>query len=132
MEVLLIIFVVYVIYQIVKGYKEESEKREALANYQASLSELKLSPGDPDLRQYTLELGRIYSNLMRDKKGNTVFDEVALMNDISAACAANGKNVNNKPMDIEERLERLRSLLDKGLIDDEDYRARKQELMAML
>ena len=36
----------------------------------------------------TLSLGRAYSNPTRDKKGVSLFDEVALSNDIGAACAA--------------------------------------------
>jgi hypothetical protein len=109
-------------------------KEEARINYRSSLGELKKSPANADLRQRALELGRIYSNLMRDKKGNTVFDEVALMNDINAACAATQQVVSAQlpSGDIEERLRRLQELKDKGLIDNADHAKRKAELIAQI
>jgi hypothetical protein len=63
-------------------------KKEAWKKYQHSLQALRRNPTNPDSRGETLRLGRAYSKLTRDKKGNSVFDEVALMNDIQAACAA--------------------------------------------
>jgi hypothetical protein len=112
----------------------QQRKEEARINYQSSLGELKTTPANADLRQRTLELGRIYSNLMRDQKGHTVFDEVALMNDINAACAATQQVVSAQMPsgDIEERLRRLQELKDKGLIDDADYAKRKAELIAQI
>ena len=70
----------------VSSNKKLRELREAKASYQASLAKLKSNPTNPDLKQRT-QLGRIYSNLTRRKRGVTIFDEVALMNDINAACA---------------------------------------------
>jgi hypothetical protein len=68
------------------------EKREHLAAtkaaYERSLARLKEDPTNPELKQRTLVLGRTYSNLTRNKKGIAVYDEGALSNDISAACAA--------------------------------------------
>jgi hypothetical protein len=70
---------------------------------------------------------------MRDSKGQTVFDEVALMNDLNAACAGALVSATPTPAgDIEERLAKLQSLKEKGLIDDSDYKQRKQELMAQI
>ncbi|MCI5168059.1 MAG: hypothetical protein D3903_18725 [Candidatus Electrothrix sp. GM3_4] len=60
---------------------------------------------------------------MRDKEGNTLFDEVTLMNDINAACASNN---------IEALLHKLQKLKSKNLIDDKDYQKRKGELMAQI
>jgi hypothetical protein len=131
-EVILVSVVLYVLYHIVSGYMEEARKREAHAAYLDSLELLKKTPSNPDLRQRTLELGRVYSNLLRDKKGNTVFDEVALMNDINAACAATQTATGPASIDVEEKLRRLQDLRDKGLIDDEDYKVKKQELMSMI
>ena len=68
-------------------WAQQKAKTKARKAYQASLTLLKTDPRNADLRQQTLALGRAYSNLMRDKKGRTVFDEVALMNDINAACS---------------------------------------------
>jgi len=75
----------------------EKGKAEALEAYRISLARLKADPRNADLRKHTLALGRIYSNLMRDNKGQTVFDEVALMNDISAACAGASEVQVKKP-----------------------------------
>jgi hypothetical protein len=114
---------------------EQKKKDEACRQYQRSLAELKTNPGNADLRQRTLALGRIYSNLMRDKKGNTLFDEVALMNDINAACAATQQALpvaSPAVNDIESRLRRLQDLKIKGLIDNEDYEKRKAEIMALV
>ena len=75
-------FVVYL------AIKHSSAIIAAKKSYEESLSELTLAPTNPELKQRTLALGRTYSNLTRDQKGQTIFDEVALMNDINAACAA--------------------------------------------
>lgn len=108
-------------------------KEEARTHYQGSLEKLKMNPANADLRQKTLELGRVYSNLLRDKKGNTIFDEVALMNDINAACAATLQVVSQQPSgDLEERLRMLQGLKAKGLIDDTEYAKRKAELLEQI
>ena len=65
--------------------------------YQRSLSQLKSDSTNPDLKQQTLQLGRVCSNLSRNKRGVTVFDEVALMNDINAACAHASANLDRSP-----------------------------------
>lgn len=113
---------------------QEKLKAEALKAYRRSLAQLKEEPGNPDLRQQTLALGRRYSHLMRDKKGNTVFDEVALMNDINAACAGAGSQARTSlperaEGDIEQRLERLAGLKQRGLIDDLEYTTRRKEIL---
>jgi hypothetical protein len=114
---------------------EQKRKDEARQQYQQALARLKKDPGNADLRQQTLALGRVYSNLMRDKKGNTLFDEVALMNDINAACAATQQalpTVAPSSSDLEGRLRRLQDLKAKGLIDDADYATRKAEIMSQI
>jgi hypothetical protein len=105
---------------------------EASANYYASLALLKAHPASADLRERTLDLGRIYSNLTRNNAGLTVFDEVALMNDINAACANVAvASAPNSPvgLNIEERLAKLTELRTKQLIDDSEYQARRQKIL---
>ena len=46
------------------------------------------NPTDPDLKQQALADGRAYSDLTRSQRGVTVYDELAVANDISAPCAA--------------------------------------------
>ena len=111
----------------------EKQKQLALKGYQDSLAQLKRQPANADLRQKTLALGRAYSNLMRDKKGNTIFDEVALMNDINAACAGAHQIASSAVVtvsnSVEERLRQLSELKDKGLIDEADFVVRKREIL---
>jgi hypothetical protein len=113
--------------------KQAKELAQAKEAYQRSLARLKSNPTNADLRQKTLELGRAYSNLTRKRKGVTVFDEVALMNDINAACAgatviAHEGRSSSKPS-IEERLIRLSDLRSKGLIDEQEYNSRRQKIL---
>ena len=130
-----------IIIAIVLNENAAKQRRKALEDarvaYQTSLAQLKRNPTSADLRQRTLELGRIYSNLTRDKKGVTIFDEIALMNDINAACAG-ATTVSSPPrataappprQTIEERLARLSELKAKGLIDDAEYNARRQKII---
>lgn len=101
--------------------------------YQNSLIKLKTNPTSADLRQKTLNLGRTYSNLTRNKSGVTVFDEVALMNDINAACAGaavvSERKSTSPKKTIEERLERLAELKVQGLIDEEEFATRRQKIL---
>ncbi len=113
--------------------KQAKELAQAKDAYQSSLVKLKSNPTNADLRQRTLELGRAYSNLTRNKSGVTVFDEIALMNDINAACA--GATVVSQPSKsaskttIEERLAKLSDLRSKGLIDEQEYTSRRQKIL---
>ncbi len=52
-----------------------------------SLNVLKQDPHNPDARERTLAKGRVYATRARSGAGVNLFDEVALMNDINAACA---------------------------------------------
>jgi type II secretory pathway pseudopilin PulG len=118
-----------------KAEQQAQELENARIAYQTSLAQLKQNPTNADLKQTTLALGRIYSNLTRDKEGLTTFDEVALMNDINAACASATVASNpNQPASeprqtIEERLARLTELKAKGLIDEAEYNARRQKII---
>ena len=116
------------------GWQMEKSNTEAREAYQQTLAMLKADPRNPDLRQQTLALGRAYSNLMRDKKGQTIFDEVALMNDINAACAGAAthglSDTENSPFnEIETRLEKLSMLKTRGLIDETEYSTRRKAIL---
>ena len=108
-------------------------KGKALGAYQESLTQLKEDPSNPNLRQETLRLGREYSHLTRDKKGVTVFDEVALSNDITAACA--GAAVSRPAVapaagSVEERLQKLSSLKAQGLVSEAEYEESRRRILA--
>ena len=77
-------------------------------------------------------MGRTYSNLTRNKQGVTIYDEVALSNDINAACAGAATLVSNKQTEsqiIESRLQKLAELKSKGLIDEQEYAARRAKIL---
>lgn len=121
---------------IYSGMAKAKALEAAKQKYLDALSALKLHPTNADLKQTTLALGRAYSNLTRDKKGNTLFDEVALMNDINAACAAAGTNLMPAPSALpvptktaEERLSTLAQLQEKGLIEKSEYDKRRTEIL---
>jgi len=108
-------------------------KDKARGAYQESLAQLKLDPSNPNLRQETLRLGREYSNLTRDQKGVTVFDEVALSNDINAACAgAAVLRPASAPVagSVKERLQKLMSLKEQGLVSDAEYEESRRRILA--
>ncbi|MFY9823661.1 MAG: SHOCT domain-containing protein [Thermoanaerobaculia bacterium] len=110
--------------------------RDAFNIYRSSLELLKQSPNDPECREKTLHLGRYYSNLTRSNRGVTVYDEVALANDIAAACAGAGQIPSSAiavptiaGQSIEQRLGRLKALLESGAIDESEYRERRGKLL---
>ncbi len=140
----MILFVVAMIIYSVKVGNEQTKRLKAERDeqirqlnaakngYFASLRSLKANPTNPDLRERTLELGRKYSNLTRNKSGVTVYDEVALSNDINAACAGAATLVGNtsaSSQTIESRLQKLAELKSKGLIDEQEYAARRTKIL---
>jgi hypothetical protein len=111
----------------------ERRLREAKTAYEQSLNGLKRDPTNADLKQQTLALGRAYSNLTRDQKGVTTYDEVALSNDISAACAAaGGRPTNQSSVSAEVRLSRLADLHKQGLVSDEEYQSQRRRILSDL
>jgi hypothetical protein len=82
-EFLIVVIVAFLVWQFIKGISEGNAKTA----YQEALKELKSRPNDPDLREKVLQFGRVYAAKVRNEKGTSIFDEVALMNDINAACA---------------------------------------------
>ena len=115
--------------------RRKKELAIALALYKNALGELKSNPSNADLHQKTLWLGRQYSDLTRDKKGVTLFDEVALMNDISAATASGAVSIAKEfpqveeKQSVEDRLTKLSELRLKGLINEQEYSERRQKIL---
>jgi hypothetical protein len=116
--------------------KQDAARRceQARLVYRAMLEQLKTDPTNPDLKQKTLHLGRVYSNLTRNNKGVTIFDEVALMNDINAATAGATSQVTTVPpevpsMSVKARLAELSELKASGLIDEQEYAAKRQKII---
>ena len=139
MEWLLGISVIVFIVMAIVGLSDTSGQnlRQAKINYDESLINLKNDPSNATIKQRTLGLGRIYCNLTRDNKGVAIYDEMALMNDINAACAASHQsrptNIEKIPvLDIEARLLKLQSLKNLGLIDDADFVRKRKEIVDQL
>jgi len=102
--------------------------------YHELLRQLRQAPTNPQLKQKALDAGRNYASWTRRGKGSTVFDEVALANDIQAACAA--ASASSAPiamaLTVEQRLERLQLLRQRALISDQEYDAKRKEILAEL
>ncbi|HKO60027.1 MAG TPA: SHOCT domain-containing protein [Pyrinomonadaceae bacterium] len=130
--IIVILVIALIGYSVSNGNKKRAEALEnARRAYHSSLERLKQNPTDANLRQTTLGLGRNYSNLTRNRKGVTVFDEVALMNDISAACAGASRSGPGapEPLSIEARLTRLVELRNQGVIDETEYAEKRQRIL---
>jgi cbb3-type cytochrome oxidase subunit 3 len=127
---------VYAVYENAKRQSREAAARLKLAKeaHEASLVRLKQTPTDPDLREQALANGRVYSNLTRFRRGVTVYDELALLNDINAACAAAAGAIGEAASrdSPEARLVRLAALRDKGLVSDEEYQAQRLRILGEL
>jgi hypothetical protein len=122
-------------------YAMASDRRkrmlQAQQKYNESLSELKADPTNADLKQKTLELGRIYARLAREGGKETIFDEMALSNDINAVTAhvtpvPTKQEPQQHDKNVEQRLSDLSNLLDKGLISKEEYARKRSEILADL
>lgn len=136
--ILLVVIVLLVVF--VQAAIKENKQQELLFNkardgYFLSLEKLKKDPTNANLRQETLMLGRNYSELTRKRKGVgntvTIYDEMALMNDINAACAgATVISEKAKPSPtVEGRLAKLSDLKEKNLISESEYNQRRQKIL---
>jgi hypothetical protein len=111
--------------------KQQEAINAAYATYQNSLTLLKANPTNADRKQTALATGRAYSALTRESKGATLFDEVALMNDIQAATAgASIAPAQSSGATIESRLAQLESLRTKGLVSDTEYQERRTKILS--
>lgn len=121
---------------IVLGFAKNKAIEDARKAYQASLAALTTQPGNSQKRRDTLALGRTYSNLTRDKKGVTIFDEIALMNDINAACGGAATIADSSvpvvaadSVSVADRLAQLQTLRDQNLVNVAEYEAKRQKLI---
>lgn len=129
MELFWLFVVLGIVGSVIHAVLKNNAIEEARRAYLRSLAALKERPTNADLKQRTLALGRDYSDLTRDRKGQTVFDEVALLNDINAACAAAYTSRTENPTSAEDRLRTLSDLKAKGLIDEIEFSRRRSEIL---
>jgi hypothetical protein len=127
MQYICVLFAVVAMIGVFVALFQYAARDEAKQAYLGSLEKLKHDPQNPDLREQTLALGRAYA-----RKGVVGFDEVALMNDINAACARAATNVpaegQSKPP-VEERLAKLDELRSKQLVSEEEYQTRRKQIL---
>jgi hypothetical protein len=91
--IVLVLFLASLIWAIVQDKQQRVREMDAAQKkYFDALAALKAHPINADLRERALALGRAYSAITRQQKGAgkaiTIYDEVAINNDIGAACAA--------------------------------------------
>jgi hypothetical protein len=138
MEWILVIGVLVIVGIVVTVHAQLAARKA----YEASLERLRRDPTNSGLRQETLALGRKYANMVRNFKGVTVFDEVALMIDLNAAAGGTmalaqsdvrtTARVEDTQPSIEQRLQRLFELHKKGLITEEEFASRREPLFGEL
>lgn len=108
---------------------------EAAATYQQALQELKRDPTSAAKRERALKFGRLYSNLTREGKGVTIFDEMALKNDLDAATAgAAAKSATTlspaaPSASVADRLRKLDDLKGQGLVTEAEYAERRKKIL---
>ena len=109
---------------------------EARIAYQSSLRALRSDPTNATLKQKTLDLGRVYARAVREGGSETLFDEMALSNDLSAATASASASPSpassSASASVEKRLADLASLREKRLIDDEEYTRKREQILSDL
>ena len=112
------------------GYRRAVSEDRAKLRYREALALLKAEPRNPDLRQQALARGRAYVAIARSDEGDPLFDEVTLMNDISAVSAGAGSApLAEDTTEVEAKLRTLSSLKDKGLISDSEFELRHSQIL---
>ena len=134
----IVLFVIFIIGLLAASAGKERKLTELIKRkkaYKQALEALKQAPSDTNLRQETLHLGRDYSDYSRKcarQSGETLFDEVALMNDLNAACGGATPSAAQTTVlspTIEERLAKLDDLKNKGLISPDEYSSKRAQII---
>ena len=129
---------------VIAAMASESKKSKAKQEYDAALHALRRDPVDSRLRERALAKGRYYSNLTRNSKGVTIYDEMAIKNDLDAAAAAAPATMpsatptvqsmaSSSPTmsapSVEDRLRKLDNLMTGGHITEEEHTKRRQAIL---
>ncbi len=135
----IVIGLVFLVYR-QERLKQEDIRKKLQAIYYAedlyknSLEALKNNPTDANRKQECLQFGRELASLTRNYQGIegvTIFDELALMNDINAACAG-APSLSTKTeisQTLEERFAKLSELKEKNLINEQEYEIRREKIL---
>ena len=158
-------FIVFMGVCAVIGHLDKSTKQRQLVQakhaYENSLAQLRSNPSDPNIHTRTLQLGRDYSKQTRENSAVTVYDEMAVLNDINASsaggiAAARARDLpcptrkqqtytnvsaltrapvptaSQSSMAIQERLKILDELKSKQLITETEYTSKRKDVLAMI
>lgn len=106
----------------------QGKKRKA---YREALDALRSDPTNPDRKEAALAAGREYAGACRMGGMGSVFDEVALGNDIAAACAGASKPPQANPGAF-SRLTELDDLRRAGLVTEEEYQQQRKAIIDSL
>lgn len=129
------------IHQDIRRLEAEIRAETLDASYREALRLLEARPSDPALRRQALECGRELAAFCREDGSETVFDELALKNDLDAATASvnldsaapRRHSVGNRDQpSVENRLRKILELRDAGLITDSEYEARRGSILDSL
>jgi hypothetical protein len=136
--VLVAIAVVVLIVTTNQARVQDRKVKAAWEKYWYALEELRESPDSSQEREATLHAGREFARLVREGGSETVFDEVALMNDINAIAGqqvfarSTERGQRADDLSIEERLVRLRKLAEAGQVTKEEYLERRKRVLDQL
>lgn len=107
-------------YGLSKAVKYEEARKDKLASakkdYEDALKHLEVNPSSPPARKHALETGRCYAAELR-LNGQTGLDELALSNDIQAACA----RATMGGLGVAGEVEALNKLFQKGVLTTEEF-----------
>lgn len=125
------IFPLFIAIIIIVGIIQFFRREQAKGEYEQTLSQLEDDPDNLLLRKETLERGREYSKMTRNKYGVASFNESSVMHDIENVTEAPVKtHPQNTLPTVETRLRRLEKLRDENLISREEYDTKRQEILA--
>jgi hypothetical protein len=107
-----------------------AKKRDA---YQQALVDLRNDPTNHALHEQALTFGREYSSAKRYDTGITLFDEIAIANDIRAVTANASHTYPSAGTphvaSVEERLLALKKLQENNLISDDEYEQKRKSVL---
>lgn len=135
MDGLTIAFLVACVLGIWMFVSSQQKKQAAQEEYQKAIQKLKKDPTNSAFREDALRKGRHYSHLTRNSQGVTIYDEVAIKNDLDAATAGATlamqtiAPVTTPSTPPEERLKKLDELKSKGLLTDQEHANRRAAII---
>lgn len=104
-------------------YKSQPKQKTPEEMYEEILKELKKDPTNPELREQALQLGRDYYNTT-----DASADELAIMNDINAACAR-AAIAAQPELAPANQIEALSDLMQAGVLSPDEFRRAKANII---